>query len=242
MERDIFGNAMYDYLKGNMQGQITTYLRLPGFRVPLKERFRVDYLFREYRDMPSLEQKALQLCRGKILDIGCGAGSHSLYLQGKGHDVTGLDQSEGAVAACRLRGVEKLVHSSVLGYNGTNFDTLLLLMNGIGIAGTLRALEAFLSHLKALMGPTGQIIVDSSDIVYMYQEDADSTFHIQENSSYYGEGSFVMEYKGKKGSEFPWLYLDFRRLCEASRNVGLHCELVQTGPHYDYLARLLVES
>lgn len=242
MKRDIIGDAMLDYLSGTTKGDITTYLRLSGYAAPIKERFRVAYLFREHVGMPILEQKALELCHGKILDIGCGAGGHSLYLQQKGQTVTGLDQSVGAVKACRLRGLKQVVHGSIMQFNGTKFDTLLLLMNGIGIAGALEKVETFLNHLKTLLLPKGQIIVDSSDIAYMYQKNADSTFQLPETGSYYGEGRFVMEYKGKKGSEFPWLYLDFQHLCTAAGNVGLGCELVGSGQHYDYLARLLVKS
>lgn len=242
MDLDIFGEAMLDYLSGREKEGITTYLSLPGYEAPLKDRFRVAYLFRGYDEMPALEQKALSLCHGNVLDIGCGAGGHSLYLQQIGLDVTGLDQSAGAVKTCRLRGVKRVAHGSIVQYNGTKFDTLLLLMNGIGIAGTLEKLEAFLNHLKSLLLQKGQILVDSSDIVYMYQKDAHSSFQIQETSAYYGEGQFIMEYKGKKSSEFPWLYLDFKRLCIAAGNVGMDCQLVSSGQHYDYLARLLVVS
>ena len=115
-------------------------------------------------------------------------------------------------------------------------------MNGIGIAGTLEVCEAFLIHLKSLLRPEGQILVDSSDIVYMYQNDADSSFQIPETGAYYGEGQFIMEYKGEKSSEFPWLYLDFKRLCMAAGKVGMDCQLLNSGPYYDYLARLLVVS
>jgi SAM-dependent methyltransferase len=242
MKRDVIGDAMLDYMSGEDKESITTYLRLPWYEAPVRDSFPTKYLFRGYDEMPALEQEALGLCRGKVLDIGCGAGSHSLYLRQKGIAVTSLDQSAGAVQTCRLRGLASVVQGGILQYNGTKFDTLLLLMNGIGIAGTLEKLETFLRHLKSLLQEKGQIIVDSSDIVYMYQNDADSTFQIQENGPYYGEGRFIMEYKGKKGGEFPWLYIDYERLSRAAGNVGMECRLVSSGLHYDYLARLLVES
>jgi len=242
MNKDLFGQALLDYLSGRSGGAITTRLHLCGFEQPITEIFSPDYLFRAYDHMPVLEQKALQLCRGKVLDIGCGAGGHSLFLQQRGLPVTALDQSAGAVETCRRRGLKKVVHTDILQYNGIKFDTLLLLMNGIGIAGKLNRLEAFLKHLKTLLRPNGQILTDSSDIIYMYQKNADSSFQIPGAGPYYGEGRFVMEYEDEKGPEFPWLYLDYPRLETAAGTVGLGCQKVCAGPHYDYLARLLVKS
>jgi hypothetical protein len=126
-------------------------------------------------------------------------------------------------------------------YHGTKFDTVLLLMNGLGMAGRLQDLDGFLDRLKSLMSAKGQILLDSSDIKYMYLDDENSTFHIPEGAPYYGEGRFVMEYQGKKSREFPWLYLDYARLEEAAAGRGMNSEFVSKGDHYDYLVRLSLE-
>lgn len=196
------------------------------------------YLFRDFQDMPSLEQKALQLCTGSILDIGCGAGSHCLYLQENGFEVTGLDNSEGALETCRIRGVKSLIKSDILDFDNRRFDTLLMLMNGIGIAGRLDRLGGFLEYLKRLLKPGGQILLDSSDIIYMYDEDDDGGRWIPEACNYYGEVEFTMSYKGWKSNPFLWLYVDYRTLQKLALDSGLNCELINNGEHYDYLARL----
>jgi len=237
-DKDIFGEALLDYLRGRARGDITTYLSLPGFMESIRDTFSLSYLFRGKDEMPGLEQRALSLCRGKVLDIGCGAGSHAICLQGNGLDVTGLDQSAGAVQTSCARGLKKVIHSPVMEYHGTNFDTLLLLMNGIGMAGRFHELAPFLDRLKSLLAEKGQILVDSSDIRYLYQDDEDCAFYIPQDPPYYGEGRFVMEYQGKKSGEFPWLYLDYECLEQAAAGRGLNCRLVARGPHYEYLALL----
>lgn len=188
--------------------------------------------------MPSLEQKALDLCKGNTLDVGCGAGSHSLYLQEMGMEVTALDKSKGAVVTAKSRGVKNVIHSDICDYSGTKFDTILLLMNGIGLAERMDKLYRFLIHLKELLNPKGQILLDSSDIIYMFEEDADGGFWVPNTGNYYGEVEFTMEYKGLKSDPFNWLYLDFKRLEKVAEQLNLSCELVCEGPHYDYLARL----
>ncbi len=236
--KDILGLAISDYEKGCTSGELVTLLKLPGFECPIRDTLPLAYLFRTFNDMPPLEQLALKLCRGKILDVGCGAGSHSLYLLRYGQEVTALDSSAGAVATSRKRGVQDAIHTTILDYHGMHFDTLLLLMNGIGLAGRLNRLPAFLCHLKGLLKPNGQILVDSSDIRYMYQDDESSTFHIPQEGPYYGEGEFIMEYQGKKSRTFPWLYLDPGRLEHETAAVGLKSEIIGHGEHFDYLARL----
>ncbi len=233
MEKDIFGNAILDYQLGTYTEDIKTYSSLDEEDV-----IPVPYLFRTYKAMPPLEKKALKLCKGSILDIGSGAGSHSLYLQEKGFDVTALDHSHGAVEACKLRGIEKVVESDLYDFKGQKFDTLLMLMNGIGIVGKLKNLDKFFNHIKTLLKPGGQLLLDSSDIIYMFEEDEDGGYWLPDTGNYYGEVTFTMEYKKKKTDEFPWLYIDYNTLQRAAQSSNFNCELVSEGEHYDYLAKL----
>ena len=196
------------------------------------------YLFRNFEEMPQLEKRALQLCNGRVLDIGCGAGNHSLHLQDQGVDVTALDNSLGAIEVCKKRGIRKTILGDILGHSTETYDTLLLLMNGIGLAGTLASLPIFLRHLKVMLKPQGQIIVDSSDIIYMYDKDEDGGYWVPGNTDYYGEVRFQLHYKNKKGPVFDWLYLDFDTLKSYASNEGLNCEMIAQGEHYDYLAKL----
>ena len=197
----------------------------------------VAYLFRSFEQMPHLEQIALERAKGKILDVGCGAGSHSLYIQNKGLDVTAIDISANAINACQLRGLKNTRMQNVLALQNETFDTILILMNGTGIFGTLAALPAYLQHLKSLLNPNGQILLDSSDLIYMYDENEDGSYSIPAEG-YYGEISFTVSYKGQTDPPFPWLYLDYNTLQRAAQANGLQCEQIAEGEHFDYLARL----
>jgi len=234
---DVFGMALNDYQKGEHTEDIKTYSSLDEEDV-----IPVPYLFRTFDEMPLVEQKALQRARGKILDIGAGAGSHALYLQNKGYKVTALDNSEGCIAVCKERGVESTVLSNILDYSEERYDTLLLLMNGIGLAGKLKNLSRFLQHLASLLLPNGQVLLDSSDIVYMFEQDEDGGYWIPDDGTYYGEVTFEMEYKGNKSKPFDWVYVDINTLQNACESNGFNCELVISGEHYDYLARLTLKK
>ncbi|SDE08281.1 Methyltransferase domain-containing protein [Pricia antarctica] len=231
--KDIYGNALLDYQGGIYSEDIATFSSLDE-----EDTIPLPYLFRNFDAMPPIEQKALELCKGSILDIGCGAGSHSLYLQKKGLEVTALDRSKGAIETCRLRGVENGVLTDILDFKERKFDTLLMLMNGIGIVGNLENLSGFLKHLKTLLKPGGQILLDSSDIIYMFDEDDDGGRWVPNSGSYYGEVAFTIQYKGVKSEPFIWLYLDYQTLKSAALTNELDCEIISKGDHYDYLARL----
>ncbi|NCO62740.1 MAG: methyltransferase domain-containing protein [Flavobacteriales bacterium] len=229
--KDLFGKALLDYQnKENSEDIITST------NISEEDVLPISYLFRSFKDMPKLEQKALKLAKGKILDVGCGAGSHSLYLQKNGFQVKGIDISKGAIEVCKLRGVKQTELKSFLEEIET-FDTILILMNGTGIFQELSQVSSHLKHLKSLLKPKGQILIDSSDIKYMYEDD-DGGFWMDAHANYYGELDYYLSYKGEKEIPMKWLYLDFNTLKLACETVGLHCELVLKGEHYDYLAKL----
>jgi cyclopropane fatty-acyl-phospholipid synthase-like methyltransferase len=195
----------------------------------------VEVLFRSMNDMPELEKMALDLCTGEVLDVGAGAGVHSLELSKKGLTSKAIDLSQGAVAYMQSQGL----HARQINFfelKDEKFDTILMLMNGIGIAGKLSNLEKTLSHAKSLMKEGGKILCDSSDIKYLY-EDEDGSMWVDLNAEYYGNFRFQMKYKKEKGPWFDWLYVDFDHLFQAAKNVGLHAKRVFDQDDH-YLAEL----
>ena len=229
--KDLFGQALLDYQNGNYTEDIIT-----STSISTEDVLPLPYLFRNYSEMPKLEQKALDLAQGTVLDVGCGSGSHSLYLQEKGLKVKAIDISKGAIKVCKQRGLQNAKVKNILDETET-FDTILLLMNGTGVFEDLANTPRYLNHLKALLKPNGQILVDSSDIKYMYEDD-DGGFWFDANADYYGELDYFISYKNEKETPFKMLYLDFETLKSACETVGLQCELVLEGEHFDYLARI----
>ncbi|WP_338731160.1 class I SAM-dependent methyltransferase [Mangrovimonas cancribranchiae] len=229
--KDIFGKALLDYHKGNYSDDIITSTNISD-----EDELPLPYLFRNYSNMPKLEQKALQLVKGTVLDVGCGSGSHSLYLQEKELQVKAIDISKGAVTVAKERGVKNVALASVLDESET-FDTILLLMNGTGIFQEIAQVSKYLTHLKNLLNANGQILIDSSDIAYMYEDD-DGGLWIDTNANYYGELDYFLSYKGEQELPMKWLYLDFNTLYTACKAVGLECDLIMEGDHFDYLAKL----
>ena len=234
--KDLFGKAILDYQTNNSPEDLVTETSISE-----ADEMPVSYLFRTYNEMPELEQKALQLAKGSVLDVGCGAGSHTLALQNERKlDVTAIDISENAVKACQLRGIENVKVANILDLDVKNkFDTILLLMNGTGIFGTLKETNKYLQKLKSLLKDEGQILIDSSDLIYMYDQDEDGAYCIPAEG-YYGELTFTVQYKGETEDTFPWLYLDYNTLQNAAIANGLKCELLLEGEHFDYLAKLSI--
>jgi SAM-dependent methyltransferase len=230
---DLFGKAILDFQTNNSPENIITETNISE-----TDEMDVAYLFRSYKEMPKLEKKALQLSKGKVLDVGCGAGSHSIYLQNdKNLEVTSIDISENAIQTCQLRGLKNAKIQNILDLENETFDTILLLMNGTGIFQTISQTSKYLQKLKSLLSPNGQILIDSSDIIYMYDENEDGSFLVPADS-YYGELTFTISYKNQTEEPFPWLYLDYNTLQNAAFANGLQCELIEEGKHFDYLARL----
>ncbi len=233
---DILGNGLKDYYNGDYTEDIITESTISE-----QDELPLPYLFRSFNEMPEIEQKALSICKGRVLDIGCGSGSHSLYLQNnKNLIVDAIDISRGATEVARLRGVKNVFNKNIFEIK-EKYDTLLILMNGIGICGKLERINLFLQHLKSLLHKNGQIILDSSDISYMFEKDEEGGFWVNPNQ-YYGEVEFTMTYKGDKSKTFDWLYLDFNTLQNACHANGLLCNLVKEGSHYDFLVKITINE
>lgn len=233
--KDLFGQAIFDFQTNNNPEDLIT-----STSISEEDEMSVAYLFRSFGEMPKIEQKALEIAKGKVLDIGCGAGSHSLYLQNeRGLNVTAIDISEKAIETCQLRGIKKASVQNFMQLENQKYDTILLMMNGTGICGKLKRLPVFLNKLKSLLAPNGQILIDSSDIIYMFDEDEEGAYEVPANS-YYGELVFEVSYKGQKEQPLDWLYLDYNTLQNAAFANGLQAELILEGEHYDYLARLTI--
>lgn len=230
---DVFGKAIKDFHKGK-NAVIETYSTIAGW-----DELPVKYLFRSFEEMPDLERTALKMACGEVLDLGCGAGSHSLYLQNQGLSVKPVDVSKGAIEVCKLRGLEQAEAINLWDLKDAQFDTILALMNGAGICGSMKNLPRFLKHLVTLLKPGGQILMDSTDVIYMF-EDENGDIDLSEVDHYYGEVEFQSRYLGQNSGSFPWMYIDFYNLQQQAFNLNLHCELLKKGPHYDYLARLSV--
>ena len=231
--KDPMGAAIADYFaKGRAA-------RLRVFSSQFEEdEIPAEQLFRTFDEMPPLEQKALELAQGKILDCGAGSGCHALALQDMGKDVEAIDISPLSVDVMQKRGVEQAFQINLFDQNYLKkFDTILMLMNGSGIIGKLENMGTFFTKMKQLLNPGGCIYMDSSDLRYLF-EDEDGSFLVDLAGAYYGEIDFRMQYKQVKGEPFDWLYVDFQTLSYYASENGFKAELVEEGEHYDYLACL----
>lgn len=235
-QKDPMGQAIYDYFEKGVAGKLRVFS--PDFD---EDEIPVETLFRELDEMPKIEQKALELAQGKILDVGAGSGCHSLELQKMGKNVKAIDISELSVEVMKESGVENAVVEDFFEIKDEKFDTILMLMNGAGIVGSIDRLPEFFGHLKNILAPGGQVLMDSSDIRYIF-EDEDGSFEINLNDGYYGELEYQMQYKRIKGEPFPWLYIDFSTLQYYAEEAGFEATLIEQGEHYDYLCKLRVKN
>jgi SAM-dependent methyltransferase len=223
---DPYGRALYDYF---LHGQADTLWLHTSYGET--EEMPVDWFYREEVDLPRLERLALSCCRGRVLDIGAGVGSHALMLQEAGLPVEALESSAWCARIMRERGVENVVGLSYRDYRARGFDTLLMLMNGIGIVGSLDGLRDFLKMAHSWLNPGGRIILDSSDIAYLYED-------LVRPSHYYGQLSYCYAYRSVKGEWFDWLYVDFNTLAVLAQSCGWRAEQLAAEDTDQYLAVL----
>ena len=233
--KDPMGAAIYDFHKNGKAGKLIVHSSMfDDDEIPVAD------LFRKFDKMPALEQKALECATGNILDVGAGSGCHSVALQEMGKKCLAIDISELSVKVMQERGVDaRLVNLYDESFVG-QFDTILMLMNGTGIIGRLENMQKFFNRIKYLLAPGGRVIVDSSDLRYLYEEE-DGSLMIDLADEYYGLLDYQMEYKGILGEPFDWIYVDFETLSYYAEQNGFKAEMIAEGEHYDYLAALSIK-
>lgn len=232
---DPFGKALKDYLDGQHDAALTVHIA--GFD---DELWPVDMFFQNTRGMRWYARQALRLARGRVLDVGAGAGSHSLRLQQQGFDVEALEISTLAANVIADRGVKKVTNADFFNFTtDRRYDTILLLMNGVGIAGTLDGLPRLLNHCKELLAPDGQIIMDTTDFAHVY----DDLNVPRPADRYAGEVLYTWEYKGEKSAPFWWIFVDPDTLAQAAAEAHLRCQTIGANHKYsEYLMRLSRED
>ena len=234
-EKDPMGWAISDYYHTRKAGKLRVLSSMF-----YEDEIPVATLFRDFADMPIQEQKAIELCRGNVLDVGAGSGCHSVILKERGLAPVAIDISELSVEVMKERGLDA---RNINFFDETfteKFDTILLAMNGIGIVGKIDRLPLFFRSIKRLLAPGGQVLLDSSDISYVFMDD-DGGMDIDLAAGYYGEIDYKMRYKNITGAPFDWLYIDFDTLSMYAEEHGFICEKCIDGEHYDYLARLTLK-
>lgn len=230
--KDLMGRAIWDYYYQENPEDLQTETSISEL-----DDLPVSYLFRNYKEMNALEKKALELASGKVLDVGAGAGSHSLYLQNeKKIEVIALDISPKSIEICKSRGIKNAICEDLLQCSEKDFDTILLLMNGTGIFQSLEKIDEYLQKLKSLISENGQILIDSTDILYMYDQDEDGGVLVPADG-YYGELDYYVHYKGESEKPMKWLYLDFNTLKNAAVANGFKIQKIKQLED-SYLARL----
>ena len=233
--KDLMGRAIWDYYYQENPEDLQTETSISEM-----DDLPVSYLFRDYQEMNVLEKKALDLSFGKVLDVGSGAGSHSLYLQNERKlEVTALDISPKSIEVCKARGVKNAICEDLLQFSEKDFDTILLLMNGTGIFQSLEHIDQYLQKLKSLVAENGQILIDSTDILYMYDQDEDGGVLVPA-TGYYGELDYYLHYKGESELPMKWLYLDFDTLENAAIANGFKIQKIEQLED-SYLAQLTLK-
>ena len=230
-KKDAMGRAIAEYYKTGKADRLRVFS--PMFE---EDEIPLTILFRSYKAMPAIERKALDMASGRVLDVGAGSGCHSFVLQERGMDVTAIDISPLSVETMKERGLKKVLEQDFFTLE-EKYDTILMLMNGIGIVGTLERLPEFFKQLDKILAPGGQVLCDSSDISYVFETE-DGIIELPDGMNYYGEHSFRMQYKDTIGDPFGWLYIDADTLRQRAGRCGYAVEIVAEGGHYDYLARI----
>jgi len=229
-----FGMALRAYFEGDTSAELIIR-RDDGLESPLP----VSFFFRDPSGFTNIDHAALERCMGHVLDVGAGAGVHSLVLHGKGFPLTAIDISPQTVDILKQRGLKDVHCADIFGFREGRFDTLLMMGHGIGMVETIEGLDRFLAHVRGLLSEEGQVLLDSLD-VRVTEDPKNLAYHEANRQArrYIGEIRMQFEYQGRKGPYCGWLHIDPATLKEHAVKQGWDCEVLMEEASGDYLARL----
>jgi SAM-dependent methyltransferase len=234
------GEALLDYEAGRVDAVLRVHHELGE-----PDDLAAGHFFRDPEHMPAVETEALERAVGRILDLGAGAGSHALELQRRGARVVAADILPEAVSVMEARGVSgpRLLDwraQPLVAPGEPRWDTILLLMNGPGIAGTLAGFRTLLAHLIGALAEEGQVLLDSTDMDQVGEAvDWEESVPLGADGRYPGELHMQMEYDGRLGEPFPHLFVDPETLDCVAREAGFgRSEVLVRESDGRYLARL----
>jgi SAM-dependent methyltransferase len=200
--QDAFGRQLYDYYLRNSISHIPGIIeRYDGY---INSSGSITLYFSGFKDWPLIERKAIRLARGRVLDIGCGAGRHCLYLQEKGLDVTGIDNSPLAIEVCKQRGVKDAILLSIgdihpgLGV----FDTVLMFGSNFGLFGSFKGARRTLKKLDRITSKHAKILAMTNDLYRTEDPDHLSYHEYNRNHGRMG-GQLKLKVRYRKYST-PW--------------------------------------
>jgi SAM-dependent methyltransferase len=230
-EEDAFGQALCAAYKGDEVFEVLE--RDDGFVDSMSTK---EY-FSDYEAWSPIEQKAMQFVKGRVLDVGCGAGRHSLYLQEKGFDVVGIDISPLAIKVCRLRGLKK---TRVMPIEATNFgqgsfDTVIMMGNNFGLFGSLKKARRFLGKFRRMTSEDALIIASSRD-PYLTNNPAHLHCHRlnKKKGRMSGQVRIRIRYEKYMGKWFDYLMVSREEMKQILTGTGWEVTefLNSEGPHY----------
>ncbi len=228
--KDLFGKSIYDYWFNKQPEDLYTRTNLTD-----EEVLPVKYLFRSFDEMPLPEQQALLLAQGKILDVGAGSGTHSVWLQKHGKDITALDFSEYGNKVLKDRKINKVILADFFQYKpAEKYDSILLLMNGIGIVGKAIYTDRLFKKFDELLTPQGVAFIHSSDLKYLYEEGGG---YLMPQEGYYGDVKFTIRYKETEES-FDWTYIDEQTLKVFARQNNYKAQKIAESDFGDFLIKV----
>lgn len=228
------GLALLDYLHGDTEAEVIVH-SADGEHID----FPVSIFFRKPPQFSTLEKTALDLCRGRTLDIGAGTGCHSLFLQDNGFSVRAIDILPESVEIMTRRGVRHVLCADIFCFHGGPFETLLMMMNGVGIVADLSGLERFLKKSHELLSSDGQILLDSEEPGGVPGQKRATMRHAERQpGKYRGELCLQLEYKGEFGPPFESLYVDSDTLADYAFKTGWSCRVIVQEEDGGYLAQL----
>jgi SAM-dependent methyltransferase len=229
------GAALLDYHRGDHDAKIIVASSLWE-----DEQTPVAAFYRPLEHaLPELERIAIARCRGAVLDLGAGSGRHAVELQAAGHPVVAVDILPEAVAIMRERGVRDPRCGGLESVRGETFDTILMLMHGLGAVGDIRGLGHLLEQLPGLLAPGGALICDSADLATVLQDEAPELLdELTDRDGYLGEVEFALSYGGTRAPSYPWLFIAPDQLEILASAAGFSTEIVARAERGSYLAKL----